>query len=248
VLTNLHEFPTLGPMSGQSDTVTTQAHKLSFPKGTFQLGCEGDILLLPLNLLVCVVQCRPGSLPHAAHDPDRAHRELHYRLLRHDVVGPVCDAAQAFAQFGGVAGLKSVKVPSCSICTVQGRQIVTSRGTTSVSVAVQYRLAIMSPCSAAGLVKSASLFLPRQAPTCLRCMLLVQGQVPGFSTRPHLKVGRDVQDVTVYRNVSVVGLTTTYNGGIAIRVSVLCSFVRVCSSKLHRVTAPLMASLHTCCM
>jgi hypothetical protein len=51
------------------------------------------------------------------------------------------------------------------------------------------------------------------------CLLLVQGQVPGFSTRLHLTVGRDVQDITVYRNVSVVGLTTTFNGGIAITVS-----------------------------
>lgn len=80
---------------------------------------------------VCAAQCapplartptnRPGSLPHAAHDPDRAHRELHFRLLRHDVVGPVCDAAQAFMQFGGVAGLRTIKVllmlPVC-ICAV----------------------------------------------------------------------------------------------------------------------------------
>lgn len=47
----------------------------------------------------------------------------------------------------------------------------------------------------------------------------MQSQLPGFSTRLHLKVGRDVQDVTVYRNVSVVGLTTTFNGGVSITVS-----------------------------
>src|SRR5690349_5964243 len=69
-----------------------------------------------LTFLAVAVLCRPGSLPHAAHDPDRAHRELHFRLLRHDVVGPVCDAAQAFAQFGGVSGLKSLKVSSCGPC------------------------------------------------------------------------------------------------------------------------------------
>jgi hypothetical protein len=63
-----------------------------------------------VHCLPVFLPARPGTLPHAAHDPDRAHRELHFRLLRHDVIGPVCDASQAFRQFGGVAGLSAFKV------------------------------------------------------------------------------------------------------------------------------------------
>jgi hypothetical protein len=48
---------------------------------------------------------------------------------------------------------------------------------------------------------------------------LPQHQTPGSSVRLHLKAGREVQDMYVFRNVSILGLTDTYRGGIAYRVS-----------------------------
>jgi hypothetical protein len=46
-------------------------------------------------------------------------------------------------------------------------------------------------------------------------LLFLQGTTPGCSVHLHLKAGRDVQDVYVFRNVSILGLTSTFNGGIA---------------------------------
>lgn len=37
--------------------------------------------------------------------------------------------------------------------------------------------------------------------------------------RLHLNAGHDVQDIYVFRNVSILGLTSTFNGGIAYMVS-----------------------------
>lgn len=46
----------------------------------------------------------------------------------------------------------------------------------------------------------------------------LQNQTPGFSVRLHLKAGRDVQDMYVFRNVAILGLTSNYNGSIAYQV------------------------------
>ena len=48
---------------------------------------------------------RPGSMPHLEGAPQLACFELFFRLLRHDVVGPVADAVQRFKQAGGLADL-----------------------------------------------------------------------------------------------------------------------------------------------
>eukprot|EP00775_Hariotina_reticulata_P006331 gene6331-6565_t len=61
------------------------------------------------SIIPYIPQNRPGSISHAAHDPDRAHRELHFRLLRHDLLSPITAAVQAFREFGGVAGLSRLK-------------------------------------------------------------------------------------------------------------------------------------------
>lgn len=104
-------------------------------------------------------------------------------------------------------------------CIVQGRQSFDASAELCWSCcAVQSDS--YADLEALALMTSASLSKACHLITCPPFpLLLVQGQVPGFSTRLHLKVGRDLQDITVYRNVSVVGLTTTFNGGIAITVS-----------------------------
>lgn len=47
---------------------------------------------------------RPGSIPYLDTDPQRALLERNFRLLRHDCVGPLVQAVQAFGQLGGVRG------------------------------------------------------------------------------------------------------------------------------------------------
>ncbi|GBF88382.1 hypothetical protein Rsub_01094 [Raphidocelis subcapitata] len=49
---------------------------------------------------------RPGGVLHVPPgDVNRAHRELHFRLLRHDLVGEIAAAVQALQRMGGVAAL-----------------------------------------------------------------------------------------------------------------------------------------------
>jgi hypothetical protein len=47
----------------------------------------------------------------------------------------------------------------------------------------------------------------------------LKSQVPGSSVRLRLKMGRDMQDMYVFRNVAILGLTSTFRGGIAYTVS-----------------------------
>lgn len=47
----------------------------------------------------------------------------------------------------------------------------------------------------------------------------LQHQTPGSSVRLQLKTGRDFQDVYVFRNVSILGLTSNWTGGIAYKVN-----------------------------
>ena len=53
---------------------------------------------------------RPGSVVHVpASDTHRAHRELHFRLLRHDLVGEISSQLLGFKGRGGVGSLPQVR-------------------------------------------------------------------------------------------------------------------------------------------
>lgn len=54
---------------------------------------------------------RPGGAGHVVGDPLRAHKELHFRLLRHDMVAPLARAAALLHGAGGVAAVQQVGLP-----------------------------------------------------------------------------------------------------------------------------------------
>jgi hypothetical protein len=64
--------------------------------------------LLALLILIqsLFLPCRPGAVAHQTEDRDLAHKELHFRLLRHDLIAPLVEALNAFRKAGGSTQLE----------------------------------------------------------------------------------------------------------------------------------------------
>ncbi|GLC70653.1 hypothetical protein PLESTF_001018400 [Pleodorina starrii] len=64
---------------------------------------------------------RPGSMPHLAHEPQRARLEVNFRLLRHDVVAPLATALQKFRKLGGLRWLQQSQMRQQQRAAATGR-------------------------------------------------------------------------------------------------------------------------------
>jgi len=83
---------------------------------------------------------RPGTVVHVpAGDPHRAHRELHFRLLRHDLVGEIATAVQALRRAGGVGSLPKQVGRSASVSR-WGWRLVLTRCVGPLAIRVSYSL------------------------------------------------------------------------------------------------------------